>query len=116
MPNYWDGLVYLHLAQTPGRTLKDCSAQEIEGLTYQCELLLARKLRMAALEAQGYGLDALSLDMPPSRAHSAAVQSDVKQTEGGGADGGSRGGGVMIDDSDSDSDDLDIPEMGGDNE
>ena len=57
-----------------------------------------------------------NLDMPPSRAHSAAVQSDVKQTEGGGADGGSRGGGVMIDDSDSDSDDLDIPEMGGDNE
>ena len=106
LPNYWDGLVYLHLAKTPGRTLKDCSAQEIEDLTYQCELLLARKLRIAALEAQGYGLDVLSLDMPQSRATSLAAQDDPRNEAGG----------VIIDGDDSDSVDSDIPELGGDDE
>ena len=106
LPNYWDGLVYLHLAETPGRTLKDCSAQEIEDLSYQCELLLARKLRIAALEAQGYGLDVLSLDVSQSRATGQAAQGDPRNEAGG----------VIIDGDDSDSVDSDIPELGGDDE
>ena len=48
----------MHLENAKRTSLDACPAAEVRALNEQCEVLLAKKLRMASQEAAGYGLGA----------------------------------------------------------
>jgi actin-related protein len=63
LPNYWEALVYLHLERTQKRELSECTEEELQGLKRQLYSIVHQKLKTAAENSEGYGLDSLAFEI-----------------------------------------------------
>ena len=63
LPNYWEGIVYMHLHRSNKHDLNECSEAELEFLRRQLHEIVHHKLKMAAENSAGYGLDSLAIEM-----------------------------------------------------
>ena len=63
LPNYWEGIVYMHLHHSNKHDLEECSDAERESLRRQLYDVVYSKIQQAAENSAGYGLDSVAIEM-----------------------------------------------------
>jgi len=84
LPNYWEGIVYMHLHRSNKHDLDECSAAELQMLRQQLYDIVHHKLKMAAENSAGYGLDSLAIEIQISGSGEAGDDGDDTGDVGGG--------------------------------